>query len=199
MPLKAPAIVFAYFFAAYLGGLFLKNNSAFLQVLARLPAFLLLFGNTLFVLGGIPLSALGDLLLLRKLGAGYLLFWPLFVGLASCLQVILFRSRPSLLWSKIQHRSRHSARLEGWLRGTSATLIVLVIRSIPIMPFLAGSYVIANLSRINIRRVLILSIAGSYLYYLYFGGGYFLGFSSELPSPSISPDVFMPSDSVPST
>jgi hypothetical protein len=198
LPLKVPAIVIFYFLAAYCGGLILRNNSEFLDVLSKLPTLLLLFGNACFVLAGVPLSALGDLLLLRQWGLSYLVFWPLFVGLASCLQVMLFRSRTSLLWVQVRNQRWRSGRVEAWLGGSSATLIVLAIRSIPIMPFLAGSYVIANLSSITIRKVLLLSIVGSYLYYGYFGGGYFLGFTSAASHPSRPPFSGLEAHSVPS-
>jgi hypothetical protein len=88
---KALSLVVAYFMAALVGGWLLKRNMFFVMILAKLPVLVLLLLNMIFVLLGIPLSAVSDLMLLEKLGIAYLLAWPFFVAVASCAQIFFFR------------------------------------------------------------------------------------------------------------
>ena len=76
------------------------------------------------------------------------------------------------------------ARLEASLQKKSLPklprngVIVLLIRSVPIMPFVLGSFVIALMTSVGARAIMLLSIIGSYVYYAYFAAGYLLGSSA---------------------
>ena len=178
-PVSPYFMVVTYFVIAMLGGWLLKSHPVVSDWLARLPTSSLLVFNSFFVLSGIPLSAVADLLLLEKIGVSYIVFWPIFVGLASFAQIYFFRSSFCHTWA-----SPLRARLEASLQKKSLPklprngVIVLLIRSVPIMPFVLGSFVIALMTSVGARAIMLLSIIGSYVYYAYFSAGYLLGSSA---------------------
>ena len=172
---RALCLVVTYFTAALIGGWLLKRNIFFVMTLAKLPVLLLLLVNMIFVLSGIPLSAVGDLMLLEKLGIAYLLGWPFFVAMASCAQIFFFRSSFCRSWASpianhLQNRYKFILK-----RNTGQAFFILLIRSIPLMPFMLGSFVIATLPSVSRSTIVSLSVLGCYLYYAYFGAGFFLG------------------------
>jgi hypothetical protein len=174
---KALIIVGLYFLAALIGGWILKRNMVLGAALAKLPVNLLLLVNATFVFSGVPLSAVGDLLLLKKLGISYLYFWPLLVAIASCSQIYFFRSPVCRSWvlPLIESLEKRSQLVS--LGKKRQSFLVLLIRSVPLMPFVLGSFVIAMLPQVSHRSIIIFSIIGCYLYYAYFGAGYLLGSS----------------------
>jgi hypothetical protein len=169
-------LIAAYFSVALIGGWFLRSQPAITTALARLPVAYLLLANSLFVFFGIPLSAVGDLLLLKRIGFDYLLFWPLVVGTASCFQIFFFRSSlcSSSTPALVTRLGAESRRILLPRRSRNATL-VLLIRSVPVMPFMLGSFVISLMPGVPAKSIVCLSVLGSYLYYAYFGAGFFLG------------------------
>jgi len=172
---RAFSLVVAYFMAALVGGWFLKRSVFLAMVLAKLPVLLLVLLNMIFVLSGIPFSAVVDLMLLERLGSVYLLTWPFFVAMASCVQIFFFRSTWCRSWSSpiAEHlRNRYKVIVH---RKTGQAFIVLLIRSVPLMPFILGSFVIATLPSISRSTIIGLSVLGCYLYYAYFGAGFFFG------------------------
>jgi len=175
---RALSLVAIYFTAALIGGWLLKRNVVLAATLAKLPALLLLLINTIFVFSGVPLSAVVDLLLLRQVGVSYILFWPFLVAMASCAQIYFFRSPFCRTWSlplsqRLQRRSRVV------MAGTSGqAFFVLLIRAVPLMPFMLGSFIISMLPSVSNAKIVILSILGCYLYYAYFAAGFFFGASA---------------------
>lgn len=172
---KALIIAVAYFSAAIICGWFLKQQGGLNGILNGLPASLLLLANMALVFTGIPLSGICDLLMLSKLGISYLIYWPFIVAVASLAQVFFFRS-PLLrfLSEPIGNRLRHSSRLR--LPGKNGqTMFVLIIRAVPLMPFLMGSFAIAMLPDVSKTRIAVFSALGCYVYYAYFGAGFLLG------------------------
>ena len=172
---KTLIIVGLYFLAALIGGWLLKHDIFYGAALARLPVSLLLIVNATFVFLGVPLSAGGDLLLLRKVGIAYLYFWPLLVAIASFCQIYFFRSSVCRTWAsplieRLEKRSQ--IRLLG---RKQQSYLVLLIRSVPLMPFILGSFVIAMLPHVSQRSIIVFSILGCYLYYAYFGAGFLFG------------------------
>lgn len=175
---RAVSLVLAYFFLALVGGWILKRNIVFTTALGKLPTLSLLVLNGLFVFTGVPISAVGDLFLLNRIGVSYLYFWPFFVAIASCIQIYFFRSASSRSWAstlteRLQRRS--NTVIQGTMRQS---LLVLLIRAVPLMPFMVGSFVIAMLPRVSSKTIISFSILGCYLYYAYFGAGFFFGSSS---------------------
>ena len=175
---RALTLVLAYFVTALLGGWLLKRHLFFALTLAKLPLLLLLVVNMIFVLSGIPLTAVGDLLLLKKVGIPYLICWPFFVAMASCAQIYFFRSPFCRSWaSPLADRLRRRSKMAmNW--GTGQAFFVLLIRAVPLMPFMLGSFVIAMLSGVSKATIVGFSILGCYLYYAYFGAGFFFGSTS---------------------
>jgi hypothetical protein len=163
---------------ALLGGWLLKRHIFFTLTLAKLPILLLLVVNMIFVLSGIPLTAVGDLLLLKKVGVPYLLYWPFFVAMASCAQIYFFRSPFCSPWaSPLAERLRRRSMM-AINRSTGQAFFVLLIRAVPLMPFMLGSLVISMLSGVSKSTIVGFSILGCYLYYAYFGAGFFFGSAS---------------------
>lgn len=172
---KGLMIAGIYFIAALIGGWLLKRNMIFGAVLANLPVNLLLFVNAIFVFSGVPLSAVGDLLLLRKIGISYLYYWPLLVAIASCSQIYFFRSAVCRAWA-LPLIERLEKRSQMVLLGKKRqSFLVLLIRTVPLMPFVLGSFVISMLPQVSQRSIISFSILGCYLYYAYFGAGFLLG------------------------
>lgn len=139
---------------------------------------MLLILNGILMITGVPLSAVGDLLLLKKIGISYLFYWPFVVAMVSCAQICFFRSRLCRalalpLMQRLQTRS--SAIIRG---KTRKSLFILLIRAVPLMPFMLGSFVIAMLPGVSARMVIICSLIGCYVYYIYFGAGFMLGSSA---------------------
>jgi hypothetical protein len=175
---RAFILVVAYFCVALLGGWLLKRYVFFTTALAKLPAFILLMVNAIFVLTGVPLSAIGDLLLLKKLGISYLYFWPFFVAMASWAQISFFRSSACHAWA-LPLKERLQRRSKVMLLGRKRqSVLILLIRSVPLMPFMLGSFVIAMLPRVSQTTIISFSIVGCYLYYGYFGAGFLFGSSA---------------------
>ena len=175
-------LIAAYFAVALISGWFLRSQPAITTALARLPVSFLLLMNSLFVFFGVPLSAVGDLLLLKRLGVHYLFFWPLVVGAASCFQIFFFRSSlcsssPPALIARLGAESRRILLS----RKSRNAALVLLIRSVPVMPFMLGSFVISLMPEVSAKTIVSFSVLGSYLYYAYFGAGFFLGASAFRP------------------
>lgn len=172
------SLVLAYFMAALLGGWMLKRQLFITTALTKLPALMLLLLNGVLMLAGVPLSAVGDLLLLKKLGISYLYYWPFFVAIASCAQICFFRSRLCRAWA-VPLTQRLQPRSASIIRGkTRQSLFVLLIRAVPLMPFMLGSIMIAMLPGLSAKTIIVFSMLGCYLYYGYFGAGFILGSSA---------------------
>lgn len=172
---RAVCLVAVYFTAALLGGWFLKSHSFSVVFLGKLSFPALLVLNASFILFGIPLSALGDLLLLKKAGLAYLFYWPFFVALASCAQIYFFRSFAGQPWFSplFDQFQRHSKEI---LPGDKRqALFILLIRTVPLLPFLLGSFVISLIPGVRRKAIVGYSILGCYLYYAYFGAGFLVG------------------------
>lgn len=168
----------AYFLTALFGGWLLKRHIFVTLTLAKLPLLLLLAVNMLFVLLGIPLTAVGDLLLLRKVGIPYLLYWPIFVAMASFAQIYFFRSPFCNPWaSPLADRLRRRSKIS-MNRSTGQAFFVLLIRAVPVMPFILGSFLISMMEGVSRTAIVGFSILGCYLYYAYFGAGFFFGSAS---------------------
>lgn len=177
----ALSLVAVYFMVALLGGWILKRHLFLTLALAKLPVLLLLVVNMIFVLSGIPLTAVGDLLLLQKVGLPYLFYWPFFVAIASFAQIYFFRSPFFKSWaSPFADRLRHRSKMV-MNRSSGQAFFVLLIRAVPLMPFMLGSFVIAMLSGVSKARIFGFSILGCYLYYAYFGAGFYFGSTSFWP------------------
>ena len=175
---RAFSLVATYFTAALIGGWLLKRNIVLATTLAKLPALLLILMNMIFVFSGIPLSAVVDLLLLRQVGIGYVFFWPFVVAMASCAQIFFFRSPYCRTWS-LPLSQRLQRRSKVVMAGKSGqAFFVLLIRAVPLMPFMLGSFIIAMLPSVSNAKILIFSILGCYLYYAYFAAGFFFGASA---------------------
>ena len=175
---RALSLFATYFMIALLGGWILKRHLFFTLTLAKLPVLLLLVANMIFVLSGIPLTAVGDLLLLKQVGIPYLIYWPFFVAMASCAQIYFFRSPFCKSWaSPLAERLRRRSNMV--INGsTGQASFVLLIRAVPLMPFMLGSFVIAMLSGVSKTTIIGFSILGCYIYYAYFGAGFFFGVAS---------------------
>lgn len=172
---RALSLVGAYFMTALLAGWVLKRHLFLTFTLAKLPVVLLLVVNMFFVLIGIPLTAVVDLLLLNNIGFPYLYYWPFFVAMASCAQIYFFRSPFCRSWASplVERLRRRSKMIRNW--STGEAFFVFLIHAVPLMPFMLGSFVIAMLPGVSKKTIVILSILGCYLYYIYFGVGYLFG------------------------
>jgi hypothetical protein len=171
--------IFGYFVAAYFGGMLLKNTTALPIELIKLSAAYLLLLNGTSMLLGLPLSIIFDMLLFKALGSTYLLYWPLIVGVISALHVVLIRTLINRSAPLLIDRARSGAtrKMLGEVLSichNNSRLLVLLLRTIPLMPFTAASGLISLLS-IRKSSIFLLSALGSYFYYLTFYTFFSLG------------------------
>jgi hypothetical protein len=172
--IRMATIIPIFILLALIGGHFLKCHPLFAAYLRRLPLFSLVVANGFFVFSGLPLSIVGDLLLLNKIGLKFIVIWPAFVGLASCLQIYFFRNAYSFTNNiSFFQRLRAKAEKASLPRITKPGFLVLFIRSVPVLPFMVGSFIISLLPGLSCRSVILGSVFGSYFYYIYFAAGYY--------------------------
>lgn len=171
-----------YFLVAYLGGLAIRSIGPIASILENITPSFLLALNALSLFAGLPLSILFDLLLFRVYGAFYLAFWPIVVALVTGVHVGLLRifgERHALKVLMMDH-DMIGKKLKGLSTflgsGLNSVILILFVRAVPVLPFVAGSIAIAALPT-RLRCVFLASLAGSYLYYCIVFLGFKFGYS----------------------
>ena len=134
--------------------------------ISKVPIFLLMIINFILFFIGLPIPLVLDILLINHYGRIYIIFFPIIIGLVSTFHVYLFRRNnwEFILWNNLIKKSKRLSWISN-IRIRLNSLNILLIRSLPILPFLFGNYVIAS-SKLNIPKIFGLNILGSYFYFL---------------------------------
>ena len=124
--------------------------------------------NMISIFLGLPLSIIFDFILLKLFGLYYVLFFSPALTILSVIQVLILR--------KIKFRFSGNILLlinpkKNYLykffeNVTFRYFYILIIRSLPIIPHVLGSYIIAS-SKIQKKVILINTFLGSFLYYIF--------------------------------
>ncbi len=174
--------VLLYFFLAYVFGLILRSFSPVSILLSKLSPPFLLLANIISLILGLPFSLFFDFSLFYLYGLQYLIFWPCLVSLISTFQVFLFRAVGEGrffkgIWLKDNLMLRGKISKIPWINAqhVNSSLVILFVRSVPILPFAVASLFIAGLPN-RLGGVFCLSFIGSLVYYIFIFWGFKLGF-----------------------
>ena len=161
-------ISFAFLFAfCFICGFFIRHNPIALQYFSKLTLFGLFIANALSLFLGFPLSSIFDILIFTQIGSKYLFIAPILVSFVSILQILCMRHFLDL--SKVSVFSRSSsfvASIAPFVK--KPMLIIFLLRSIPIAPFIVSSFIISNFYSISLLYTFLISYVGLTLYYIYF-------------------------------
>ena len=168
--MKNKSVIFKVFFT-YLGVYFLalifKYTYDLEYLLNKIQYQYLIALNIISIFFGLPLSIVFDFVLIKLLGIYYvLLFFPALTFL-SVIQVLILR--------KVKYKfSRNILFLKGTEKNnlykflenvTFKSSYILIIRALPILPHVLGSYIIAS-SKIKKMVILKNTFLGSFFYYI---------------------------------
>ena len=161
-------ISFVFLFAfCFICGFFIRHNPIALEYFSRLTLPGLFIANALSLFLGFPLSSIFDILIFSKIGSKYLFIAPILASFVSILQILCMRHFFDL--SKVSAFSRSSSIVASTaLLVKKPALIIFLLRSIPIAPFIVSSFIISNFYSIRLLYTFLISCVGLSLYYLYF-------------------------------
>ena len=155
-----------FYLAIYLFALFLRYSSGFENLIIDIEYKYLALINIISIFLGLPISILMDFILIKFLGLNYIIFFAPILTSLGVVQIILLRKTNFIFSKNIpfiknikNHRLRHIFE-----NITFKPIFILIIRTLPILPFSLGSYFIAS-SEINKRLIILYSLIGAYFYY----------------------------------
>ena len=164
---KSTIFKFIIFYASiYLFAFFLKHNDNFEQLIINIEYRYLALINIISIFLGLPLSIVFDLILIKFFGMKYIIFFAPILTILGIVQILLLR-KTNLIFSKNipfiknirKNRLKHTFQ-----NITFKPIFILIIRSVPILPFSLQSYFIAS-SEIKKRLIIVYSLLGAYFYY----------------------------------
>ena len=163
--------VFLKVFFTYLGIYFLslifRYNFDIESSLHNIQYKYLIVINMVCVFLGIPLTTIFDFFLINIFGFYYVLFFSPVLTFLSLIQVMILR-KINIKFSKnilIFQKPEKNYLFNFFGNITFRPSYILIIRSLPILPHVLGSYIIAS-SKIKKEIILINTFFGSFLYYL---------------------------------
>ena len=159
--------IFIFYIIIYLFALFLRYSSGFENLIIDIEYRYLALINIISIFLGLPITILFDLMLIKFFGFKYIIFFAPILTTLGFFQIILLRKANFTFSKNIpfikkinNHRLRHIFE-----NITFKPIFILIIRTIPILPFSLGSYFIAS-SEIKKRLIIVYSLIGAYLYYI---------------------------------
>ncbi len=158
--------IFIFYFVIYLIALFLRFNNNLESLLINIQYEYLIIFNIVSISLGLPLSIIFDCLLIKLFGILYVLFFAPILTFLGLIQVIFLRkTNINLTKNNLIIKNIKKNKFYNTFKSINIKPIyILIIRSIPILPFILGSYFIA-VSPNKKRTILINSLIGSYFYY----------------------------------
>ena len=124
--------------------------------------------NIISISLGLPLSIIFDFILIKLFGLYYVLFFSPVLGFLGLVQVLIlrkinFKFSKSIFFLK-NYTNENIYKI--FKKNHFKSSYILLIRTLPILPFLLGSYFIAS-SKVKVSGILINSFLGSFFYYLF--------------------------------
>ena len=158
--------IFIFYIIIYLLALFLKYSNGLENLIIDIKYRNLVLINISSIFLGLPISTLFDFILIKFFGFNYVIFFAPISTTLGILQIILLR-KTNLIFSKNIPfiKSFGNRRIKHFFEKiTFKPIFILLIRTLPIMPFSLGSYFIAS-SKIKKRLIIGYSLIGAYFYY----------------------------------
>lgn len=157
---------FIFYVGIYLFALFFRYSYDFENLIIDIEYRYLALINIISIFLGLPISILIDFILIKFFGLNYIIFFAPILTILGFFQIILLR-KTNFIFSKnipfIKNINNH--RLKHIFENiTFKPILILIIRTFPILPFSLGSYFIAS-SQINKRLIILNSLIGAYFYY----------------------------------
>ena len=124
--------------------------------------------NIISIFLGLPFAIIFDFILIKLFGLYYVLFFAPALTILSVIQVLILRkinfkfSRNIFFLKKPKKNNLYKF----FENVTFRYFYILIIRSLPIIPHVLGSYIIAS-SKIKIKVILKNTFLGSFLYYVF--------------------------------
>ena len=158
--------IFILYLFIYLSALFLRFNYGIESLLINIEHEYLILFNLISITLGLPLTIIFDFILIKIFGILYVLFFAPILTLLGLVQVIVFRKMNiNFLKSKSVLKNIKNNKLYNKYKNIDIKpFYILIIRTLPILPFLLGSYLIA-VSPNKKKIILINSLIGAYFYY----------------------------------
>ena len=159
-------------FFTYLGVYFLALISKYTfdieSILYDIQYKYLIALNIISIFLGLPFSIIFDFILIRIFGLYYVLFFSPILTILSVIQVVLFRKINFKFLKKILiFKNSEKNYLYNFFKNiTFRSFYILIIRSLPILPHVLGSYIISS-SKIKGKLILINTFLGSVFYYIF--------------------------------
>ena len=155
-----------FYLTIYLFALFLRYNNDFEGLITQIEYRYLALINIISIFFGLPLSIVFDSILIKILGVQYVIFFAPILTTLGITQIFLFRKTNlrfskniSLIKNIRSHRLKHIFE-----KISLKPILILIIRTFPILPFSVGSFLIAS-SKISRKIIIFYSLIGSYFYY----------------------------------
>ena len=160
--------VFFTYLVVYFFALIFRYNYDLTFLLNNIHYKYLIFLNILCVFFGVPLTAIFDFILIKLFGLYYVLFFSPVLTVISVLQVIILRKLKFKFFDNIfiLNKPEKNYLFKFFVNITFKSNHILIIRSLPILPHILGSYIIAS-SKIKKTVILINTLLGSVLYYTF--------------------------------
>ena len=160
-------IFFTYLFVYFLALTF-KYTFDIESLLYNIQYEYLIILNIFSIFLGLPISIVFDFILIKLFGLNYVLFFSPALTILSVIQVLIlrkikFRFSRNLLFLKRKEKNKIYRFFENI---TFRSFYILIIRSLPILPHVLGSYIIAS-SIIKKRVIILNTFLGSFFYYIF--------------------------------
>ena len=160
-------VFFIYLIVYFLAVIF-KYNYDIESLLNNIHYKYLIFLNIISIFLGLPLSIIFDFILIKLIGLHYVLFFAPALTILSVIQVLILRKINFKLSRNISFLKKQGENYfyKLFKNITFRSFYIIIIRSLPILPHILGSYIIAN-SRIKKKVVLTNTFLGSFFYYIF--------------------------------
>ena len=124
--------------------------------------------NIFSIFLGLPLSIIFDFILIKILGFNYVLFFSPVLTILSVIQVLILRKIKFKFSKKILFLKKPESNnfYKYFENVTFKSFYILILRSLPVLPHILGSYIIAS-SKIKKKVVIINTFLGSFFYYVF--------------------------------
>ena len=160
--------VFFTYLLVYFLALVFRYNYDFESLFNNIQYKYLITLNMVCVFLGIPLTTIFDFILIKLFGLNYVLFFSPVISILSVIQVFILRKinfnlNQILLFFKEPEKNYIFKFFE---KVTFRSSYILLIRSLPILPHVLGSYIIAS-SKIKNKVILINTFIGTFFYYFF--------------------------------
>ena len=169
--MKYKSVIFKIFFTylfVYFLALTFKYTFDIESLLYNIQYEYLIILNIFSIFLGLPISIVFDFILIKLFGLNYVLFFSPALTILSVIQVLIlrkikFRFSRNLLFLKRKEKNKIYRFFENI---TFRSFYILIIRSLPILPHVLGSYIIAS-SKIKKRIIILNTFLGSFFYYIF--------------------------------